>query len=126
MATEFVSNFSWHTATAIVISIAATFGLRYLLKKRHPQEYESLRFEGELINKQDQMANLGHDSSGYKPDNSKHHFESLLGKWLLTFGFLKLHDIPFTIYCLCTQVAIGTSLYFVLTEPIFAEWSSKW
>ena len=125
MATEFAYNFSWHTAIAIVVSIASSIGLRYLLKKRHPREYEALCFEGMLIDQQENITRQGRSSSWFKPDNSKYHLSSLLTKWLLTFGFLKLNDFPFTIYCFFTQASAVTTIYFVLTDPIFAEWANK-
>jgi len=126
MATEFVSNFSWHTAAAIAIALVASFGLRYLLKKRHPSEFEALRFEGVLINQQENMSVWGKGNTWLKPDNSKHHFLASLNKWIFTLGFLKLNDLPFSVYCFFTLASYVAAIYFVLTEPIFAEWTSTW
>jgi len=126
MPDKYFYNVSWITVLAVAASIAAWYGLRYLFKKRHAREYQALYADAVFINQQETMSGQYRNNSWLKPDNTKHHFSTILMKWLYTFEYLKLKDMPFSIYCAFTQTINVLSIYFIITQPLFIEWSGKW
>lgn len=110
---------SWNTAAAIATSVSLYWLLRYLLKQRYTQEYESLRKDAEARELQPPSF---WDKGNF--DRKAHCYSRALNWWLWSFRFLQSKSLELKLLCLAVQVSALITGYFVLAEPIYLESSS--
>jgi hypothetical protein len=107
---------SWNTAAAIGAGVSLYWLLRYLLKRRYINEYESLRKDAEALELQPPRF----WESGVI-NRKSYSYEKALNWWLWSFQFLHSEALGLKVLCIAVQVCTLVAGYFVLTEPIYFE-----